>query len=149
MAYQHPLHYLLGLEGLALLRAFGGDHDREFAEARLAEIRRLLSDPALTGDGVDAAMVDTVGGYQVWAQTYDEPGNGLFPAEEPFVHRIVAVAGAHGGRGAAADPGVPASAHRLPHRRAPRRPAVAGRRGAVRAPHRRRRGCARRTGSRG
>ena len=44
--YQHPLAYLLGLEGIALLRAWAGDHDREFTEARLAEMRRLLADPA-------------------------------------------------------------------------------------------------------
>jgi SAM-dependent methyltransferase len=28
MVYQHPLAYLLGLEGVALLRAFGGEYDR-------------------------------------------------------------------------------------------------------------------------
>jgi len=28
--YQHPLAYLLGLEGLALLRAFSGAYDRDF-----------------------------------------------------------------------------------------------------------------------
>jgi hypothetical protein len=27
--YQHPLAYLLGLEGVALLRAFSGAYDRE------------------------------------------------------------------------------------------------------------------------
>lgn len=37
--YQHPLAYLLGLEGVALLRTFAGDFDREFGEARIAEIR--------------------------------------------------------------------------------------------------------------
>jgi hypothetical protein len=35
--YQHPLAYLLGLEGVALLRAFDGEYGREFTEARLAE----------------------------------------------------------------------------------------------------------------
>jgi hypothetical protein len=32
--YQHPLGYLLGLEGLALLRAFNGEHGRDFTLAR-------------------------------------------------------------------------------------------------------------------
>ena len=27
MIYQHPLAYLLGLEGIALLRAWGGDFE--------------------------------------------------------------------------------------------------------------------------
>jgi hypothetical protein len=40
--YQDPLAYLLGLEGIALLDAWAGNHDRGFTETRLAEIRRLL-----------------------------------------------------------------------------------------------------------
>jgi SAM-dependent methyltransferase len=89
MVYQHPLAYLLGLEGVALLRAFGGDHDRDFAEARIAEIRRLLDSPELKGPGVTAERVGTVAGYRVWSRTYDDPGNGLFACEEPLVHRSV------------------------------------------------------------
>ncbi len=89
MAYQHPLAYLLGVEGLALLRAFGGDYDRDFVEARVAEIRRLLDSPALSAEGVQAAQVDTVEGYRVWSATYDEPGNGLFPGEEAIVYDIL------------------------------------------------------------
>jgi hypothetical protein len=37
MIYQHPLAYLLGLEGIALMRGFCGEFDREFTLARLAE----------------------------------------------------------------------------------------------------------------
>jgi hypothetical protein len=40
--YQHPLAYLLGLQGVALLRAYNGEYDREFTEARIAEIRAML-----------------------------------------------------------------------------------------------------------
>ena len=40
--YQHPLAYLLGLEGLALLRAFSGGYDGEFTLERFREIRELL-----------------------------------------------------------------------------------------------------------
>ncbi len=88
MTYQHPLHYLLGLEGTALLRAYAGEHGREFAEERVAALRRLLADPALSRDGVEAATVGTVDGYRAWSATYDEPGNGIFAYEEPFVHEI-------------------------------------------------------------
>jgi SAM-dependent methyltransferase len=45
--YQDPLAYLLGLEGIALLDAWAGDHDREFTDTRLTEIRRLLDDEKL------------------------------------------------------------------------------------------------------
>ncbi|WP_097327735.1 class I SAM-dependent methyltransferase [Paractinoplanes atraurantiacus] len=89
MIYQHPLAYTLGLEGAALLRAFAGDYDRDFAEARIREIRRLLDDPALNEEGVTAERVDTISGYQVWSATYDQPGNGLFAIEEPIVHDIL------------------------------------------------------------
>lgn len=90
MIYQHPLAYLLGLEGIALLRGWAGDFDREFVERRLAEVRRLLDTDALAGhDGVMVARGDTVTGYRRWAATYDAPRNSLFDADEPVVHEIV------------------------------------------------------------
>jgi len=36
VTYQHPLAYLLAVEGMALMRAFGGEHGRDFTRARLA-----------------------------------------------------------------------------------------------------------------
>jgi SAM-dependent methyltransferase len=89
MIYQDPLAYLLGLEGAALLRGFAGEYNREFCEARIAEIRRLLDSPSLHGHGVTADRVDTVDGYGVWSRTYDQPGNGLFAPEESIVHEII------------------------------------------------------------
>jgi SAM-dependent methyltransferase len=89
MAYQTPLAYLLGLEGMALLRSFGGDYDGGYCQARVAEIRRLLDSPLADVEPVVAEPVDTVGGYQVWSHTYDNPGNGLFAYEEPVVHEII------------------------------------------------------------
>ncbi|MEJ3746558.1 class I SAM-dependent methyltransferase [Actinomycetes bacterium KLBMP 9797] len=90
MIYQHPLAYLLGLEGVALLRAFAGDHDRAFTEARIAEIRRLLDDPALAGEGELVERMDIVDAYRIWSATYDgEPRNGLFDLDEPILHEIL------------------------------------------------------------
>ncbi|GAA1171399.1 class I SAM-dependent methyltransferase [Pseudonocardia alaniniphila] len=89
MIYEHPLAYLLGLEGVALLRAFTGEFDRQFVEARLAEVRELLDDESLNGQGVLVDRVDTVDGYRVWSTTYDEPRNGLFDFEEPLVREIL------------------------------------------------------------
>lgn len=89
MIYQRPLAYLLGLEGVALLRAFAGHFDRDFGEARIVEIRRLLDSPALSGEGVMASHVDSVDGYRVWSATYDQPGNGIFDYEEPIVREIL------------------------------------------------------------
>ncbi|MBM0237196.1 class I SAM-dependent methyltransferase [Micromonospora sp. ATA32] len=92
MTYQHPLAFLLGLEGVALLRATAGDDglDRGFVEARIAEVRRLLDEAApRLGDGVEAGAVGTVDGYRSWSATYDEPGNPLIEVEEPVVRRIL------------------------------------------------------------
>jgi SAM-dependent methyltransferase len=84
-----PLAYLLGLEGAALMRAFAGDYpEAAFVEARIAEIRRLLDEPGLQG-AVEMGGVDAPAGYAVWSRTYDLPGNGAFPLEEPFVLRIL------------------------------------------------------------
>jgi hypothetical protein len=33
--YEHPLAYLLGLEGVALMRGFIGEYDRDFVGARI------------------------------------------------------------------------------------------------------------------
>lgn len=88
--YQHPLAYLLGLEGLALLRGWAGDFDREFVMARLAEVRRLLNEPALASHpGVDMARRSSEAAYRAWSATYDDPNNGLFALDEPIVDSIV------------------------------------------------------------
>ena len=90
MIYQHPLAYLLGLEGLALLRGWAGDFDREFVLERLDEVRRLLDDPVLADHpGYDVARGDARAGYRAWAPTYDDPSNGLFAVDEPAVDAIL------------------------------------------------------------
>jgi SAM-dependent methyltransferase len=84
--YQDPLAYLLGLEGIALLDAWAGDHDRAFTDARLAEVRRLLDDEKLRDRGVFAEQVGTVLAYEQQSASYDaEAGGGLFAADEPVV----------------------------------------------------------------
>ncbi len=87
--FQHPLAYLLALEGLALLRAFAGEYDRAFTEARLAEVRELLDSMEQLGDGVAAEAITTVDGYRDWAEFYDEPGNALIDTEQPIVREMV------------------------------------------------------------
>jgi hypothetical protein len=57
--YQHPLAYLLGLQGVALFRAFAGEYDREFTEARLAEIRALLDCADQLGKSGTAGPITT------------------------------------------------------------------------------------------
>jgi ubiquinone/menaquinone biosynthesis C-methylase UbiE len=87
--YQHPLAYLLGLEGIALLRAFSGAYDRDFTLARLREIRTLLGSVEALGEGVEARPMTTREGYDRWAPCYDEPGNQLLEIEQPIVRDIL------------------------------------------------------------
>ncbi len=89
VVYQHPLAYLLGLEGIALLRAFAGEYDRNFTMARLAEIRALLDSVEELGDGATVGPIPTTEGYGSWAEFYDEPGNQLIDLEQPIVREIL------------------------------------------------------------
>jgi ubiquinone/menaquinone biosynthesis C-methylase UbiE len=91
MIYQDPLAYLLGLEGIALLDAWAGDHDRAFTEARLAEIRRLLDDEQLRDRGVLVEQVSTATVYEQVSAGYDaDAGGGLFATDEPVVAEYLA-----------------------------------------------------------
>jgi hypothetical protein len=87
--YQHPLAYLIGLEGVALLRVFAGEYDRDFTTARLAEMQALLDRPARFGDGAGIPPVTAAEGYRAWAGTYDQPGNMLIELEQPIVRQIL------------------------------------------------------------
>jgi ubiquinone/menaquinone biosynthesis C-methylase UbiE len=86
--HEDPRAYLLGLEGIALLRAFTGEFDRDFVQARIAEIRGILADQALANAAVEVDRVDTVAGYRRWSATYDRP-NSAFDIDEPVVEEIV------------------------------------------------------------
>jgi SAM-dependent methyltransferase len=87
--YEHPLAYLLGLEGVALLRGFIGEYDRDFVEARIAEVRDLLADESLADAAAVVERVGTVDGYRTWSATYDEGHNTAFDYDEPVVKEIV------------------------------------------------------------
>lgn len=80
--HQHPLAYLLGLEGVALLRAFAGEYDRDFTHARIQEIRDLLDRADEFGAGADVEVMPTSRGYDGWAARYDGEPNGAFPLQD-------------------------------------------------------------------
>lgn len=87
--YQHPLAYLAGLEGIALLRAFAGEYDRDFTHARLAELCVLLESAGQFGNGAETPPVTSAEGYRAWAETYDRAGNRLIDIEQPLVWQIL------------------------------------------------------------
>jgi len=87
MTYRHPLGFLLGLEGIALLRADAGDgFDAAYTEERITEIRAVLAayDRGELGAGSTVGATDTVTGYRSWSEHYDE-FNPLIAVEEPPV----------------------------------------------------------------
>jgi ubiquinone/menaquinone biosynthesis C-methylase UbiE len=86
---------LIGVEGLALLRQMF-DGDDQGADARLAEVRRLM-DPdadASLGAQIDVPEEAVTGGYGRWAETYDGPGNPLVAVEQPVVWSLLATSAA-------------------------------------------------------
>lgn len=89
VAYWNPLAYLVGLEGVALLSAFAGEYDREFTEARLAEVRALLDSGSEVGHAIEAQLVDVVGAYRAWAASYDQPGNAFYDIEQSVVWDVL------------------------------------------------------------
>lgn len=93
VAYERTAAWLLGLEGVALLRALAGDrdYDKAFVDTRLAEMRDILvalDEPPFSRE-TWTGEVDTRQGYEWWAPTYDEPGNPLIAIEEPVVRALL------------------------------------------------------------
>jgi SAM-dependent methyltransferase len=79
---------LVGVEGLALLRHLYDGEDSD-ADARLAEVRRVLDDEAFAaGELTEESGART--GYDAWSDTYDAPGNPVVAIEEPVVWSAVA-----------------------------------------------------------
>jgi SAM-dependent methyltransferase len=90
--YHHPLAYLIGVEGLALLRAWAGEGDRDeaFVRRRIDTVRRLLDDPELAAvPGVTVEQDATGPAYAQWAPSYDDPDNGLFALDAPIIDEIL------------------------------------------------------------
>lgn len=88
--YLHPLAYLIGLEGVALMRSFAGDdHDAEFVADRLAEIRKLLDTADELGPPAVVPELSAADGYDQWSVEYDHPGNGLIDHEQPIVRAMI------------------------------------------------------------
>ena len=85
-----PGHHLLGIEGLALLRA-GSSLGEEELKRRVDEIRTVLDriEEAPYSTTRDAEPVATEVGYAAWAESYDAPGNVTVALEEQTVHELL------------------------------------------------------------
>lgn len=83
-------HYLLGIEGLALLRA-GARREYGRVDARTAEIGEIVSrlDEPPYAERRDLPEAGAEAGYAQWADDYDAPGNDTIELEEPVVQRLL------------------------------------------------------------
>lgn len=83
-------HYLVGIGGLALLRA-SGEVDGERAQ-RVAELQQIIArlddDPYCRSRYTPA--IERNEGYAAWAESYDGPGNVTVQLEEPAVRGLLA-----------------------------------------------------------
>jgi SAM-dependent methyltransferase len=84
------VRYLVGVEGLALLR--GWLQDRGATDERLADVERLLRDrttnPMLAMD-LPVPEVAVREGYASWVETYDAMPNPLIQVEEPVIREML------------------------------------------------------------
>ena len=88
----HPQHaaWLLGLEGVALLRHGAGDDlGGGFVEARLAEVRRIVDAIDDETPLVDIGDISVREGYAIWAASYDYEHNPLFGPDEAAVRPLL------------------------------------------------------------
>ena len=82
--------FVLGLEGLAILRAWDVDVATVKARAqRIVEITGQLGEKPWSNP-IDASERTVTAGYAEWAANYDSPGNPVLLAEEPVVRELVA-----------------------------------------------------------
>jgi ubiquinone/menaquinone biosynthesis C-methylase UbiE len=83
-------HYVLGLEGVALLRTWlSGDQAR--SAARVEEIRQVVDRPAAPPLAVSIQVpeVDFQAGYAAWSANYDALPNPLIRCEEPALRGLI------------------------------------------------------------
>ena len=77
--------FLLGMEGLAILRAWGTDTDGVRARADEIAAIRASVDKEPYNAAKTAPGYDPTEGYRIWAHTYDSMPNFIFPPEERAV----------------------------------------------------------------
>jgi SAM-dependent methyltransferase len=82
--------WLLGLEGIALLRYGAGDDlGRDFLDERLVEVEGIVASIDHREPLIDIGDISVRDGYARWAESYDEEDNPLFRPEEGVVRRLL------------------------------------------------------------
>jgi ubiquinone/menaquinone biosynthesis C-methylase UbiE len=85
-----PVHYVLGVAGIALIRNWmtGDETAHECAEDLRALANRFNEDQSLKFQ-LDIPNMDVESGFRLWADTYDDFHNPLIALEEPIIRRLI------------------------------------------------------------
>jgi ubiquinone/menaquinone biosynthesis C-methylase UbiE len=85
-----PVHYALGIAGIAVIRNWmTGDETADECALELRTLaNRFAEDPSLKFQ-LDIPHMDVESGYHLWADTYDDFHNPLISVEEPIIRRMV------------------------------------------------------------
>lgn len=89
LLFQHPMSFILGLLGVSLLRAQAGDYDRQFALARLAEVRSLTAAENRFGEGLELPELSIEEAYDLWAEEWSEATSSTIALERPVLDPII------------------------------------------------------------
>jgi ubiquinone/menaquinone biosynthesis C-methylase UbiE len=85
-----PVHYALGVAGIAVIRNWmNGD---ETAEECAEELHRLVNrfhEESSLKFQLDIPNMDVEDGYRLWADTYDDFHNPLITIEEPIIEHLI------------------------------------------------------------
>lgn len=85
-----PVHYALGMAGIAVIRNWmtGDETAKECAEELRTLANRFDEDQALKFQ-LEIPNMDAESGYRLWADTYDDLHNPLISVEEPIIRRLI------------------------------------------------------------
>jgi SAM-dependent methyltransferase len=85
-----PVHYALGVAGVAVIRNWmiGDETARACAEELRTLATRFSEDPSLNFQ-LDIPDMDVESGYRLWADTYDDFHNPLIVIEEPIIRALI------------------------------------------------------------
>lgn len=90
MAKVRPVHYVLGVTGISVIRNWAANP--QVARSRMADLASLVQRLGQGGPfdlEMDIAEIDVRAGYREWAATYDTLPNPLISVEEPVVHHLI------------------------------------------------------------
>ncbi|HEY6421442.1 MAG TPA: methyltransferase domain-containing protein [Candidatus Binataceae bacterium] len=85
-----PVHYALGMAGIAVIRNWmAGDETAKACADELVRLTRGFTDDPALGFVLDIPDMEVRSGYGAWAETYDNLPNPLITIEEPVIQRLL------------------------------------------------------------